>query len=364
MRRVVIVSDGKRGHENQSRVLARILSDDEPLLMLLREGVRNGGVNEALLRLRLRIGGGRSALSQQEASRMFAAFLRPENSDAFRAFAEEFKERAAQPQIFVVSTGTPPATFNLVATRMLAATSIVSMRPSLLPLTLFDLAVLPQHDMPDRGLQGNVLVTPLALSYHDELRASLMARELLRDNGLEENKEYWGVAIGGPSKSCPWVGDRILDELAALHGLARGQEARLLVTTSRRTPAHVMSWLKSHYANSEFVPYMLDAAQDPTNPLPAFYEICRRMFISMDSFSMLSEAVQAGHQPLVLRVRVGAAEGKLGRALTRLRERNLIVLQDNGSELAESIAAAAKERRPVNVWFEKLATDVRGALGA
>src|SRR5690606_7139652 len=132
--------------------------------------------------------------------------------------------------------------------------SIVSMRPSLLPLSLFDLAVLPEHDLHGAQADSNVLSTPLALGYHDAQRALHLSSQFCRDQGLDPAGRYWCIALGGPSRSCPWVGDRILDDLAELHGLARGEGLKLLVTTSRRTPEHITAWLMKHYAGSEFVP--------------------------------------------------------------------------------------------------------------
>lgn len=361
--RCVIVSDGKRGHENQSRVLARMLGDTEPLTMLLKPGIREGGAAELVLRLRL-AWGGRAALGSGQAQQLVRRYLRPALAEEFRAFAEEIKEQGGgRPALFTVSSGTPPATFNLVLARMLGALSVVNMTPSLLPRARFDLNIVPAHDTREGERPApNVIVSRLALGYHDSAAAELQAVQLALDHGLERGARYWGVAIGGPSRACPWSGDRALDELAQLHGLARGEGATLLVTTSRRTPAHCLAWLNKHYRVSPQIGYFLDAAADPFNPLPAFYELAERMFITADSYSMLCEAVHAGHRPVALRVRHGWAPGKLGRSLSELARAELAVLGPDDAELPSRVPPVPKRHAP-NVHYEELRTAVRYKLG-
>jgi mitochondrial fission protein ELM1 len=273
------------------------------------------------------------------------------------------KERMAELTLFTVSSGTPAATLNLVLARMLGARSVVNMTPSLLPRRHFALNVVPAHDVTaGTRLPANVVVTPLALGYHERAAAELMAGQLAVEHRLERAARYWGVAIGGPSRACPWVGDRILDELAALHGLAKQHGAELLVTTSRRTPAYCTAWLRKHYLGSPQLAYFLDAAEDPLNPLPALYELSVRMFVTTDSFSMVSEAVHAGHRPVLLRVRVGCPPGKLGRALTMLEGKGLAVLGDEDAGLAARLLAEPGRADP-NRHYEMLSGQVRAKLG-
>ncbi len=361
--RCVIISDGKRGHENQSRVVARMLGDNAPLMMRLRPQVCEGGWNETLLRLRFRFMG-TANLDQSSAAGLIKRYLQPEVPGAFRQLAQAVKEQSGALQLVTISTGTPPATFNLAMSRLLKASSICIMTPSLLPQSRFTLNIVPAHDVgAGSTLAENVIATPLALGYHDTAAAELLAGQLAVEHKLDRSARYWGVAVGGPSRACPWAGDCILDELAALHGLAKGMDAQLLVTTSRRTPSHVTAWLKQHYGDSERVPYILDAARDPLNPLPAFYELCERVFITADSFSMLSEAIQAGHKPVVLHVRVGNPPGKLNRALRALSAGGLAVLGSGRAELPERLTKEVPQRSVANVHYDELRRHVLQKLG-
>jgi hypothetical protein len=360
--RVVITSDGKRGHENQSRVVARMLGDHAPLVLLLRERVRNGGAEELAWRLRLRLAGP-AALAQPSAAQAVQRLLQPEDPAAFREFAKQAAGYASAGRLFTISTGTPPATCNLILARLLGAKPLACMTPSLLPRQLFTLSIVPQHDLPGADPPG-VASTPLALGCFDAAAAALLAGTLCVEYGLARGRLYWGVAVGGPSKACPWHGDRVLDELAELYGLAKGQCAQLLVTTSRRTPEYITAWIKQHFQNSPHAPYVLDASADPLNPLPAFYDLCQRMFVTGDSFSMVSEAVHAGHTPVILRTSPLPPPGKLTRALAGLAQAGQAVLAlDDEESLALRVARQPEARGAANAEYERLRGEVRSRLG-
>lgn len=338
-----------------------MLGDENPLIMLLRPSVKEGGWQELLLRLKLRMGG-RNRFSLAQAASLVKTYLQPEDNRAFRDFSLMVKPGPDRPQMFTVSSGTPPATFNLIMAAMLRSKAIVNMRPSMLPLGHFDLAILPAHDLRNQAAPPNVTLTPLALGHFNETAAQHLASQLCRDHGLDPSGKFFGVAIGGPSKACRWDGDRILDELAALRGLAKGEGAKLLVTTSRRTPEWCLAWMMEHYKGREPLGYFLDANTDTLNPLPAFYELAERMFVSGDSFSMVSEAVQAGHQPLVLKVQPAMTAGKLGWALNNLEQAGMVVCGDDALGLPDRVAQMRVGRVQANVHYEGLKELISGKL--
>lgn len=355
--RVVIISDQKRGHENQSRVVARMLGDDEPLLMLLRHGA-----NELPLRLLLSALGP-NVLRRAAAAAMVRKLLQPEDVQAFRSLATDVRDLQGRLRLFCVSTGTPPATLCLVTARLLDCPAVVNMTPSLLPRRLFALNIVPRHDLSATQLQrlpANVIAESLALGYHDSVAAKHLAARLKGEHGLGEGRRYVGLAVGGPSKACPWPDQRILQQLQQLLDQVRQAGVQLLVTTSRRTPPWCLSWLLEHYQDRAVVPYFLDASNDPLNPLPAFYELCESIFVTEDSFSMVCEALHAGHRPRLLRAGELPDRGKLARAYLQLG-----YALDNATQEASRIgeSSAAGMRSPANIDYERLRTEVRARLG-
>jgi mitochondrial fission protein ELM1 len=262
------------------------------------------------------MGGGRS-LGLKPAARMVRKYLAPEDTRAFRDFATEV-QREQHERTVVVSTGTPPATFNLVVAGMLKATSIVVMTPSLLPRNLFGLNIVPAHDWRGGEVPANVIVSALALAYFDETAGEHLSIQLRRDHELSRARVYWGLALGGPSKSAPWQREHLLAQLKAVLDAAAGESAKLLVTTSRRTPEWCSQWLNEQAGRGSPIAYMLDAARNPLNPLPAFFALCNRMLVTADSFSMVSEAANAGFRVALIGTADAPRSGKLGRSLAYL----------------------------------------------
>jgi mitochondrial fission protein ELM1 len=360
--RVVIATDGKRGHENQSRVVARMLGDVHPLLMELRPFIRDGGFAEAVLRLRFALFG-RESLSRPAAAGLVRSMLKPESADEFREFAAQAGPAGpGHPRIFTVSTGTPPATMNLLLARLLGAQAVVNMTPSLLPRRHFDLNIVPEHDLAGRPAgTAPVLATPLALGYHDVSAAQFQAQQLRREQGLDIAGRYLGLAIGGPSAAVQWDNDLVLEGITLFQAAAEGSGSRLLVTTSRRTPAALLSALRGRLLDRPSTAYFLDASQSPLNPLPAFYEICAGIAVTADSFSMASEALHAGHGPLLLPCSALPHRRRMQRAFDLLRELGLSIAGDTPAAIA-AFAAAPPERGEPNAIYEALAEQVRSRL--
>jgi mitochondrial fission protein ELM1 len=357
--RVVIASDAKRGHENQSRVLARLLGDTEPLVLHLRP--HN---DELSLRLRFALFG-REALSQLRAADIVRSCLQPERPEVFRAFAHDYRQAQGRLRLFCVSTGTPPATFNLVLARMLHAQSVVNMTPSLLPRRLFDLNIVPEHDVARlRKRPANVLTTTLALGYHDALAAQALAARLTREHELDPAGKYAALCIGGPTPDIPYPDGWCEAQLGQLLAAAQQLGLRLLITTSRRTPARDTAAIIAVIRDHPQVAYFLDAHADPLNPLPAFYELARCVAITADSFSMVSEAIHAGHRPIVLTPPAAKRGAKVMRSLRRLQQKTLLAVSQAAPPdvVAQQIAQLPPRGIP-NAMYEQLHSAVCERLG-
>jgi mitochondrial fission protein ELM1 len=356
--RVVIASDDKRGHENQSRVVARILGDTEPLVLHLRPGAA-----DLALRLQFMLFGTHS-MSTLRAADIVRRSLQPEQPAGFRAFAHEYRQAQGKLRLFTVSTGTRAAAYNLVLSRMLSAIPVVNMTPSLLPRKLFELNIVPEHDVSrERNVPANVLTTTLALGYHDTQAAQLLASRLAMEHGLDERGNYLGVCIGGPTRDIPYPAGWCEQLLRQLLAAAKPAGLRLLITTSRRTAVEDTKALVALAESNPDVAYFLDANADPLNPLPAFYELARVMAITADSYSMVSEAIHAGHTPLVLEPPGAKTDAKVVRSLERLKEKGLLNLITAGDgSTAEQLSAqltAPPHRQQPNGPYGQLRTAVR-----
>jgi mitochondrial fission protein ELM1 len=183
----------------------------------------------------------------------------------------------------------------LAARRSRGGKVVVLMRPSL-PLGLFDLCLIPEHDAPPT--RPNVLATRGALN-RIQPSATLDPRQ-----GL--------LLIGGPSAHFGWDEAALRQRIAAI--VAADPTIRWTLTTSRRTPPGFLEGGASLAdARLTVVPVMA------TGPdwLPAQLARAGQAWVTADSVSMVYEALTAGAAVGVLDVPRKRAS-RISRGLDRL----------------------------------------------
>ncbi len=179
---------------------------------------------------------------------------------------------------------------------------------------LFDLIVPPEHD----GLTGaNVFpilgspnrITPQILS---------RAREQFADRINFLPGPRAAVLIGGVSKRhslTPDLASQLIDDLIRLKG-----EASLMISTSRRTPPDVLSALRGAFGSAGDV-WLWTGDDDGPNPYFAFLAAADVALVTKDSTNMLTEAASAG-VPVMLLAMAGK-DGKFTELYDALMTRGL-----------------------------------------
>ena len=183
----------------------------------------------------------------------------------------------------------------LAARRSRGGKIVVLMRPSL-PLSLFDLCLIPQHDAPPS--RSNVLVTRGALN-RIQPSAVLDPRQ-----GL--------LLIGGPSAHFGWDDAALRQHLAVI--VAADPAMRWTLTTSRRTPPGFLEGL-SPMADARLT--VVPVAATGPDWLPAQLARAGQAWVTADSVSMIYEALTAGAAVGVLDVPRKRAS-RISRGLDRL----------------------------------------------
>jgi mitochondrial fission protein ELM1 len=183
----------------------------------------------------------------------------------------------------------------LAARRARGGKAVVLMRPSL-PLRLFDLCLIPEHDAPP--LRPNVLVARGALN------RILPSTTLEIDRGL--------LLIGGPSAHFSWNNAAVCQQIAAI--IAADAAIAWTLTTSRRTPP---SFLEALTGISSSGLTIVPVAQTGPEWLPAQLARAGQVWVTADSVSMIYEALTAGAQVGVLAV-PQLRPSRISRGLDRL----------------------------------------------
>lgn len=264
---ILIVTDGKAGHQNQSLGLA-----------------------EALVRLR---------------PGLFIRQMAPlSNSQALFALLFGRCAVAQDRPALAIGAGHGTHLTLLALKRFWRVPVIVLMRPSL-PLCLFDLCLIPEHDSPPK--RRNVIATRGALN---RIRPGT-------------GKSGAGlILIGGPSKNSGWNEPLLLGQLEEV---VRQTPGDWVLTTSRRTPASTVRKLKS-LEGIDVVP----VEQTTPDWLPEKLAAARCCWVTEDSVSMIYEALSAGCAVGVLEV-PWKRKGRLLRGVNTLKDRGLLTPFDRWS---------------------------------
>ena len=278
-KRILLLTDGKAGHENQSRAFARALGlDCIPVPVRFKSPL-----HKALSYLLDRIGIRTLALVE----------LPPEIA------AEKI----------VVGTGSGTFYAAKALAKRLGAKCGVVLYPRGYRISSFDCVLAPSFDRPKPA--PNVIAIPANLVANDE--------EFYR-NGVAAFRERYagatdrlaGVIVGGPNKcstmSAGWMKPRLDEIFAANPG------AQLCVTTSRRTPPEVEALVDSYpWA------YKLIYSRDRFNPIPAFVALAKRLYVTAESTGMLSEACTFGSAEVFALDNLNPGPHKFRRFLEGLR---------------------------------------------
>jgi mitochondrial fission protein ELM1 len=166
--------------------------------------------------------------------------------------------------------GTHVAT--LAARAAFGGKAIVLMKPSL-PLRLFDLCVVPEHD--EARAVENLIVTRGVLNVVEPSPSQQPTRGL--------------ILIGGPSSAYGWSSERMREQVVA--AVAGQPNVHWTLTTSRRTPADFLGLVSdSHLPNLAIVPC------EQTGPTWVPNELVRsaQVWATEDSVSMVYEALTSG----------------------------------------------------------------------
>ncbi len=261
--KAIVLTDGKAGHENQSKAFARALGLDFQLVPVKFKSPFHKMLSYLFDRLGIRTAGllhGLDGLLHSSTPPL-----------------------ADSPTIIGTGSGTFYAAKSL-ARKISGAKCGVVLYPRGYQLSSFDCILAPTFDNPAK--LPNVVEIPANLVANDaDFYEKGVAAFKERYQGATDN--LVGVIVGGPNKcsamTVEWMKSR-LDEI-----FAANKGAQLVVTTSRRTPADVEALVDSYpWA------YKLIYSRDRFNPIPAFVKLAKRLYVTAESTGMLSEACTSG----------------------------------------------------------------------
>ncbi len=244
MKRILIISDGKPGHLNQSIAFCKIK-----------------GISYDIVEVKFK----------SKAHKLMSYFFDRINYYTDELF-EDYKKFYYDFYDAVVSTGSGTYYFNKFISKKQNKKSIVLMLPKGYRYIDFDFIIAQEHDKAAK--LNNIIQTPLNLSY-------LKPKNILKK---DDEKKAIGIIIGGNNKVFSLDIDDLRDELNNI--FEKEEDSLKYITTSPRTSFEVDGLIDEY----DFDYKLIYSRQPEINPIHDFITVCDELYITEDSTTMLSEA--------------------------------------------------------------------------
>ena len=243
MKRILIISDGKPGHLNQSIAFCKIKDVSYDIL----EVKFKSKFHKALSYLFDKLG-------------YYTDFLFTD----YKKYYGDFYDA-------VISAGSGTYYFNKYISKKYNKKAIALMLPKSYKYKDFYYIIAQEHDNPVR--LDNILTLPLNLSFP---REKAYVKKI-------EGKKSLAIIIGGDNDVFDMEHELIKDELDDI--FEKYPDYLKYITTSRRTSKEIEKLINEYKFD-----YKLIYSEEPNiNPIGDFIAVCDEFFITTDSTSMLSE---------------------------------------------------------------------------
>lgn len=178
---------------------------------------------------------------------------------------------------------------------------ILLMRPYW-PRAWFDLSIIPQHDSP--------YPSPKCLATHGVINTVIPSPNHNKNKGM--------ILIGGPSKHYEWNTANIIEQITIL--LNETPDISWTIANSRRTPTDFSDKIKTIPKQFDFI----DHQQTDKNWLSQQLASAGQIWVSPDSVSMLYEAVTSGSTVGCLQLQEAKPSNRIVSGIEMLIEQGLI----------------------------------------
>ena len=181
-------------------------------------------------------------------------------------------------------------------------------------LNNFSYIIAPEHD----GLHGeNVFSTKGAIHY-------LTKKEIENNtdylkNKLNENKEYFLLILGGPTKHYDYSNENILNILSLFNSLVEKNNLQGIIVPSTRTPKNIIELSKNKSGRTSLVIEDVDKKAYLSS-----LSLAKYIAVTCDSTSMISEAALTGKPIYVAEIPTKKNDNRIQKFIELFTKLNII----------------------------------------
>ena len=308
MSRVLILTDGKAGHENQSKAFARALGCEFELV----EVHFKSKFHKALSYLFDHLGIRTSAFHVVENETA-------KNAENTKNLCDLCALCGSRRYSGVIGTGSGTFYAAKAMAKNLGVKCGVVLYPRGYDIKSFDCVLAPAFDRPKSAT--NVIEIPANLVANDEAFYEKGVEDFLKCSNvrMDECPNAVAVIVGGPNKCSTMTPEWMKTQLDAIFNsntqTLQNSKTEFWVTTSRRTPPEVEAVVDSYPWD-----YKLLYSKDHFNPIPAFVKLAKKLYVTAESTGMLSESCTFGTAEVVALDNLNPGPHKFRRFVEDLRK--------------------------------------------
>jgi mitochondrial fission protein ELM1 len=320
--KVVILSDGKKGHLKQSLALAGLLKD------AARTSGKAEVTSEKIVEIRYKSSIHRHFLwlaipllnlfeKEKQIFELLNHFLispQPENLSNLQADV-------------VISAGSSLLPIQHIIKKHLSGKVVVVMKPTgPYGARLWDLVVQPSHDgKPD---DENVVSTLAALSHVSQGQLESYAKTYDEKLSLEGRRGI-SLFIGGSANGYRFSETALRTTIEHTQSFAHSKQVPFFVTTSRRTSSEINRLVKQLCEKDPLCKLLvIPAEKEMPNAVETMLGLSHTVLVTEESVSMISEALRSGRRVVSLMVGEKPLKGKKRDFLLSLKDRGWIRLAE------------------------------------
>ncbi|GEM_PF-1140648 len=284
-KQLLVLSDGKPGHFNQSLGVAEKVPGVEVEYLELHFKNRFGDILNRLVGILHRF--------LNLPGKFLKLILR------LSLIKEDFKKLSRTEPDLIISAGSSMAAPNIFWGKLTRAKKITCGIPSLIGSPPFDLVLAPGNKKPP--VKENILVT---MGTPHRLEQKKIEEEVFfwkEREGLKGKikKPCLGLVLGGPVRNLLMRKVFIEKILREIVHFLKENEGEIIAATSRRTPEEVEAFLQEELGNSPLCRRLILAKQEKKNPVPVMAGVCDLLLVTEDSATMISE-LASSHQRVIV----------------------------------------------------------------
>ena len=181
----------------------------------------------------------------------------------------------------------------------------------------FDFVIAPQHD-PIQG--SNVYKTQFAVNHINQSLITHAASEF-PDDFSSYQRPLIMVVLGGTNRHFHFDNDSISQMNNQIKNVCHSMNANAIVLFSRRTPSAIKKLCVSSFSSD---PLITVWDESKPNPYLALLNRCDYVFLTCDSYSMISEAASAQKRTYIYRLPSKKSNSRLQSFIQNSLDQNLI----------------------------------------